>query len=116
MKIENSDRSANGRLEDECVKPDSSVKSCYRVRPKVGNVKLRGEGHTRNCLWSPLEPKLTHLSFDWNSLISKSGSHFDTFPRVTRFFTLSHALSTKTTGLSCKSRKIHSLSSFKDKR
>ncbi|KAK8499276.1 hypothetical protein V6N12_076126 [Hibiscus sabdariffa] len=41
---------------------------------------------------------------------SKSGSHFDTFPRVTRFFTLSHALSTKTTGPSCKSRKIHSLS------
>ncbi|KAK8523644.1 hypothetical protein V6N12_013729 [Hibiscus sabdariffa] len=41
---------------------------------------------------------------------SKSGIHFDTFPRVTRFFTLSHALSTKTTGPSCKSRKIHSLS------
>jgi len=25
MKTENSDSSANGRLEDECVKPDSSV-------------------------------------------------------------------------------------------
>ncbi|KAK8491969.1 hypothetical protein V6N13_035057 [Hibiscus sabdariffa] len=98
------------------------VMSSHELRARIRMLEFRGgyisvgsvgssEGQDpRHCLWSPLEPELTHLSFDWNSLISKSGSHFDTFPRVTRFFTLSHALSTKTTGPSCKSRKIHSLS------
>ncbi|KAK8539538.1 hypothetical protein V6N13_034831 [Hibiscus sabdariffa] len=85
MKTENSDRSANGRLEDECVKPDSSVKSCYRVRPEVGNGKLRGEGHTRlgwcggglviTIIFSLLDPEFMNMMAPSGSSSSGPAPH-----------------------------------------